>query len=125
MLGVKRRAGGFEEIAAAAQAMELPSASSVGMTISADIAPVDPAVVGALGMRTKVAGGFNMAPSPSGEGHPGWQRARRRRVGGGFRVAQLACGLLGEASEGFRFAFCASWLWGRGWGLAAAPMPMG
>jgi hypothetical protein len=107
----------------ATETHQLAPAAPIGMAVRADIAPVDPAVVRTRGMRAEVTGGLDVAPTPSGEGHPGWRRARHRRVRRGPPVTQFTFGLSGEAGKGFRVAFASGRLRHRRRGLVDAPKP--
>jgi hypothetical protein len=105
----------------AAQTHELSPAAAIGMTIGANIAKADPAVIRTSDIRAEVAGGLDLAPTAASERHPRWRRARRRRVRCGFPSTQVACGLAGETRERFGFTRWPGRL-RRCWsGLAAAP----
>jgi hypothetical protein len=73
LLAVKRRAVGLQEMPLAAETHQLPPAATIGMTVGADIAEADPAVVRTGGMRTEVATGIDLSATALGEEHAGWR----------------------------------------------------
>ena len=78
---MKDRAVRLRKIALAGDTLQLAPGLATGMTISADVAAAEPAVIGAIGLRTEVRLGVDGAPASSGEGMIGggapgaWGRA--------------------------------------------------
>jgi hypothetical protein len=70
----------FHERAAIAQTYELSPAAAIGMAVGVDIAPTHPAVIQTSVMRAAVAGGIDLAATPSGQQHAGWRRTRDLRM---------------------------------------------
>src|SRR5262245_9466831 len=70
-LGVKRRPHGFEELATATETHEFAPASSMGMTVGAELPAVDPAGIGARGLRAELTRRVDMAAATSGDDHAG------------------------------------------------------
>ena len=75
-----KRASGLREIALARDALELTPGLAAGMTVGADIAAAEPAVIRAIVIGTKMPRGIDGAPRPRvkmiiGGGEPGaWGR---------------------------------------------------
>src|SRR5262245_45976243 len=101
---MKRRAHGLQEITLAAQAHELPPSSATRLTVGANIAPVDPAVIRTGRLRTEMPAGIDSAPPASGEDHTGWWRARCQRLRAHLLLTQLAIRLASETRKWFRFS---------------------
>jgi len=74
-------------------------------------------------MGTEVAGGLDVATTPSGERHPGWRRARRLRGRLDRLFVPLALGLAGVTGKRLGFTFASRWRWHRWRGIAAWPKP--
>jgi hypothetical protein len=93
------------------------------MTIRADIAPIDTAVVGALRMGAEVTGGVDLSRPASGERHLGRRCAghlRRRHL---CLLAQLAVRLVGIPGKRLGFPFASGRLGYLRSGLIDAPEP--
>ena len=86
---MKDRAVRLRKIALAGDTLQLPPGLATGMPIGADVAASEPAVVGAIGIRTEVRLGVDGAPASSGEGDD-----RRGRTGClGACIGSLLTGL--------------------------------
>jgi hypothetical protein len=80
-------------------------AAAIGMTVGADIAEADPAVVRTRRMRTEVVGSFvDLVATASGEPHMGWRRTGRQRVRQASLFTRQARGLARETCKRLRFA---------------------
>jgi|SRR5262245_31258336 len=103
MLAVKQGAVGFLEITTAAGAMQLSSGAAAGMTVGADIASPDPALVGTVRMRAEVPRGVHLVPAAPCRGDR--RRWGQRELNHG-RLGSLLTGgtgrLISEARKGFR-----------------------
>src|SRR5215472_6378775 len=100
---------GLQKIATTDDTQQLPPGAPIGMAISAQIAPADPAPIGTVGVRAEVHRGVDVAAAP-----PGGHQTRWRGCGclwGRFTavLTGVAERLGGEAHKG--------------WGLAAALAP--
>jgi hypothetical protein len=93
------------------------------MAVGANITEVDPTVIRAGDVRAEVAGGIDLAATPSGERHPGWRRARRWRGRLDLLFAPLALGLAGVTGKRLGFTFASRRCWHRWRGIAAWPKP--
>ena len=101
-LAMKDRAVRLSKISLAGDTLQLAPGLTTGMTIGAEVAASEPAVVGAIGLRTEVRLGVDGAPASSGEGDD------RRGQSGALGRASAPCS---QAAQ--------SGLWispGKGWG---------
>ena len=85
---MKDRAVGLREIAVARDTLQLAPGLAAGMPIGADVAASEPAVIGAIVIRTEVRQGVDGAPASSGEGEQRRWRAGRL----GARIGSLLTG---------------------------------
>lgn len=80
---------GFREISVARDTLQLPPGLAAGMPLGADVAPSEPAVIGAIRFGTAVLLGVDRAAASLGEDHH-----RRWRTGClGARIGSLLTGL--------------------------------
>jgi hypothetical protein len=94
----------LKEIALTATAIELTPQATAGVAIGADIAPSGPAAIGAVGLRTEMLGGGDVAPAASRRGDLGGRGGRGRKHGRLYGLLTgLAVGLAGETGKGLRF----------------------
>jgi hypothetical protein len=101
-LAVKDRAMGFREIALAGDALQLAPGLAAGMTIRADVAAAEPAMVGTIRSRTEVRARIDSPSAPSGErDHGRWRAGRLASCLGPLRTG-LAERFVEEPSEGLR-----------------------
>ncbi|HEY7490251.1 MAG TPA: hypothetical protein VIH59_03985 [Candidatus Tectomicrobia bacterium] len=91
------------------------------MAISADIAPVHPAVVRTLGMRTKVTSRLDVATTPSSETHARRRCAGHLRMELNFWLTERARRLARIPDKGFGVALTSIRSRRRGSRLAGAP----
>jgi hypothetical protein len=80
---MKNGAIGFVKISLAREALKLSPGLAAGVTIGADIAAAEPALVGTSRFRTEVSLGVDGSLAASGEGENRWWRGGRlgRRIG--------------------------------------------
>ena len=92
------------EISLARDTLQLPPGLATGVPISPDVAASEPAVIGAIVMRTEVLRGVDGASAPSGEGE--YRRWRPWRLGAG--IGALRTGLAERLVDqpGKRLGFC-------------------
>ena len=80
---MENRASGFVKIALASDTLKLAPGLTAGMAIGADVATVEPALVGTSRFGTEVRLGVDGSLAASGKGENRWWRAGRlgRRIG--------------------------------------------
>jgi hypothetical protein len=110
---VKDSAVRLREISIARDTLQLAPGLTAGVPIRTDVAASEPAMIGAIVIRTEVLRGVDGASAPSGEGEE--SRWRPCRLGAG--IAALRTGLaerfVDESGKGLRlFGACASALGG-------------
>ena len=82
---MKDRSMGFKEIAVAGDALQLAPGLAARMPIRADVAMSEPAIIGAIVIRTEMLSSVDGAPAYSGEG------AHRRGAPGALGGASVPC----------------------------------
>ena len=82
---MKHRAMGLGAIPVVQHARQLPPGLSAEMPVGAQVAASEPAVVGAIRIRTEVKSGVDGAPASSGGGEH--KRRRARRLGARNRLS--------------------------------------
>jgi hypothetical protein len=75
---MKNRAVGLVEIPVTGDTLQLPPGLAAGMTIGAEVAASEPAVVGTIRIGTEVSSGVDSTPTSSRESKYRGQRDRRR-----------------------------------------------
>src|SRR4029434_2800952 len=92
---------GFEEVALAGRAMQLPPGTTAGMAIRADVAETRPATIATIGVGTKMARGVDLtAAPPDGDEPEGWGAARLTAQGDVLRTG-VTVGVTGEPGKRF------------------------
>src|SRR4029450_2018938 len=81
-LAMQRGAMGFEEVALAGRAMQLPPGTTAGMAIRADVAETRPATIATIGVGTKMARGVDLTAAPP-DGDEPWGGGAGRFTGQG------------------------------------------
>src|SRR5215467_10480434 len=102
---------GLQKIATTDDTQQLPPGAPIGMAISAQIAPADPAPIGTVGVRAEVHRGVDVAAPPPRGHEAGWRCCRGLRTGSDGGLTGVAVWLFDEACKGFRFTL-ALWPWG-------------
>jgi hypothetical protein len=116
---IQRRAMGLLEIPVARHTLELPPRFTTGMAIGTDVAPSDPAIIGALAVGTELLLGVDCSPTSSREREPGRWSCRGLWAGRDGVLTDVTAGLVEESGKGFRlFGAPLDWRGGRGCQMA-------
>src|SRR6266702_5946474 len=90
-LAMQRCAVGFEEVALAGSAMQLPPGTTARMPVGRDIAQAEPTAIPTVGIGTEMPGGVDLAPASSRRDEAGCRgtrglTVRRNSLGTGVDV---------------------------------------
>src|SRR5688572_19942410 len=98
---MENRAVGFIEIPVTGDTLQLPPGLAAGMAIRADVAPSEPAVIGAIRIGTEVSVSIDGAPAASRKGEHGRWRPWRLRVHISSMLTGLAERFVDQSRKGF------------------------
>src|SRR5262245_12349724 len=102
----------LQKVLLAAETLELPPPTTTGIAIGSDIPPSHPAIIGTVGLGTKLRRGVHLArPSLDGRKRRGWKRCWKASLWGLLTGGPAR--FVGEARK--RLGISGAFLRQRGW----------